>query len=154
MNKTRGFTLVELVVAVILVAVLATFAMPRLPDRTVELGAYANHIASDLRYVQARSMTQGARFCFHLASASSYTLRTGGCTADVAHPATGTTAPITLANVTITAINLSGGNAEFDGLGRPTTLTAPNADGELRLTGSGQTRIVRITAETGWIGVQ
>jgi prepilin-type N-terminal cleavage/methylation domain-containing protein len=150
----RGFTLVELVTTLILVAILAAYAMPRMPDRTIELGAYADQLAADLRYVQSRSMTQGARFCFHLTSASSYNIRTSGCGTDVAHPATGMTAPVVLANVTITAVNLSGGNAEFDGLGRPTTLAAPGTDGELRLAGDGQTRTVRITADTGWVVVQ
>lgn len=70
---TKGVTLLELLMVMIIVGILAAAAIPRLRGlETVKVSAAAKSLAADLRYVQQYAMTRHlrARVVFNLANKS------------------------------------------------------------------------------------
>ncbi len=161
-SMNRGFTLVELVVVLLLVAILAFFVAPRLSQNTVELSSQAEQVATDVRYAQTLSMTRGAalgsqgRYCIFF-TATGYQYRHNNnsyatpCTTAVVHPATGSAAAIVLSGAAVATANLTGGYIEFDTKGQPTSFTAPANNATVTLNA---TRTVVISPVTGKATVQ
>ena len=147
MRSCGGFTLVELVIVIILLGILAFTALPRDPGRSIDLGSQADQLASDIRYTHSLSMTQGTRHCVYLDTAQArYQIRKSSCATPVAHPATGSSGYIVLSNVAMVAANISGDLIEFDGKGRPYTLSGT---AEITLSSGGDSRKVLVSPETG-----
>lgn len=96
-----GFTLIELIVVILLMAILAVTAMPRFFDSgSFEGPAFAHELASAARYAQKLAIVSGCPVRLSIPDASHYALwqpqaaPTGaGCdtsfTRPVAHPASG-----------------------------------------------------------------
>ncbi|MDR3476529.1 MAG: prepilin-type N-terminal cleavage/methylation domain-containing protein [Gammaproteobacteria bacterium] len=165
-RPTKGFTLIEFVILLLIIAILAIVININWPGSSLTLGAEATQLATDLRYTQALSMTQGQRYC----------LKISGGTYQILNSATGS--PILLAFGNVTSILGNGisfgsispsGSAMFvfDGAGIPyysgsTTCNTANAQaatplatsGSIPLTAGGQTRTILISAETGRVLVQ
>jgi prepilin-type N-terminal cleavage/methylation domain-containing protein len=164
-SMNRGFTLVELVVVLMLVAILGFFVSPRLSQNTLELSSQAEQVATDVRYAQTLSMTRGAalgsqgRYCVFF-TATGYQYRHNNnsyatpCTIAVSHPATGSTAAIVLSGTAVAAANLTGSYIEFDTKGQPTSLTAPASNATVTLNATGGPRAVVISPVTGKATVQ
>jgi prepilin-type N-terminal cleavage/methylation domain-containing protein len=80
---SRGFTLVELVMVLLLIAILAFVVLPRQSQNTLELSGQAEQVATDIRYAQSLSMTRGAalgsqgRYCIFF-TATGYQYRNNG----------------------------------------------------------------------------
>ena len=72
--RQSGFTLVELMAVLIITAILAAFLIPRFSDQPINLAAQAEQLASDIRYVQSLSMTQGQRYRINLVAGSTYSM--------------------------------------------------------------------------------
>ncbi len=149
--RARGFTLVELTVTLVVVAILAVAMLPRSPERQINLSVQADQLASDIRYTQSLAMTHGQRFRINF-NAASYLIDNLTGVPAVIHPHTGTAAAILLGN----GITLATTNAfiVFDGRGTPyNTAVLPGtllaADAIITLTASGQTQLVRISPQTG-----
>lgn len=156
--RTSGFTLIELVVVLLVVAVLAAVFYPRSAHQPIDLGAQAQQLAGDIRYVQSLAMTQGQRYRINLtATTYFFTLADAGGT-PVAHPATLSTAPIGLAaSITMSWSNLPSNLLAFDGKGIPYTdnlATTPLAADAVITLSLGATRTVRVSPETGRALVQ
>ena len=161
----RGFTLVELVVVLLLIAILGFVALPRLSQNTLELSSQAEQVATDIRYAQTLSMTRGAalgsqgRYCIFF-TATGYQYRNNGnsyatpCTVAVNHPATGSSAAIVLAGTAVSTANLTGNYLEFDTKGQPSSLAAPLSDATITLTATGGPRTVLVSPVTGKARVQ
>ena len=165
----RGFTLVELVVVLLLIAVLAFVASPRLSQNTLELSSQAEQVATDIRYAQTLSMTRGAalgsqgRYCIFF-TATGYQFRHNfnsyatPCTTPVNHPATGSPAAIVLSGSTAVSTtnitNTTGNYIEFDTKGQPTSFVAPASDATITLTATGGPRVVVVSPITGKARVQ
>ena len=161
----RGFTLVELVVVLLLIAILAFVALPRLSQNTLELSSQAEQVATDVRYAQALSMTRGAalgsqgRYCIFF-TATGYQYRNNGnsyatpCTVAVNHPVTGSSAAIVLSGTAVSTANLTGNYLEFDTKGQPTSLVAPASDATITLAATGGPRAVVVSPITGKARVQ
>jgi len=164
-SMNRGFTLVELVVVLMLAAILAFFALPRLSQNTVELSGQAEQVASDIRHAQTLSMTRGAalgsqgRYCVFF-TATGYQYRHNNnsyatpCTTAVNHPATGSTAAIVLSGTAVATANLTGSYIEFDTKGQPTSFTAPASNATVTLNATGGPRAVVVSPVTGKATVQ
>lgn len=153
-----GFTLVELMVMLILVAVLAIAVFPRAPSKaSLTLAGQAQQLASDLRYVQALSMTRGQRYCLNLA-AGGYRMTTNNCStsAGVEHPA-GFTFPVVLEGVGLSWSGLPNGLVTFNGKGVPyadaAATTALAANAVITLNGAEGTMYVCISPVTGRVFV-
>lgn len=153
--KRSGFSLIELVVILIVLGILAASLLPRSTDRSISVGAQADQLAGDIRYVQSLAMTQGQRYRINLTATTYAFFAVSGAVA-VPHPATGSTTPIQLATgvtITIPPTNLPSSLVAFDGRGIPytdaaaTTLLAANA--VITLTGAGGSNTLTILPQTG-----
>jgi MSHA pilin protein MshC len=153
-----GFTVVELVAVIVLVAILAITAIPRFQDRNaIDVSAKAQQLASDIRYTQSLAMATGQRNRINLA-ATSYQITTSSGV-PVVHPATGSTAPISLGGVSLSGYNppLTNNYLAFDAKGVPYTDVAGttlNTNAVITLTESGSTRTVTVSPQTGRVAVQ
>lgn len=148
-----GFTLVELVVILVLVAILAFSAIPRFQDsNAVDASAMAQQLANDIRYTQSLAMTTGQGDRINLAAAS-YQITTSSA-GPVVHPATGSSAAISLGSVSLSGYNppLINNYIVFDAKGIPyvdTAGTALAANATITLTSGGRTRTVVVSPQTG-----
>ena len=155
MMKSRGFTLVELVVVILLLAILAFTAIPRNPGKSINLPGQAHQLAADIRYVQSLSMTRGQRYCFNLTGTGyRFTTAASTCTTAVAH-STGSTSVITLDGVSLSWTNLPNAYVIFSGEGVPYTAAAASlgSDAVITLAGDGGPKTVTISPVTGRVVV-
>lgn len=157
MGAARGFTLIELIMVILLIAILAFAAVERTPTTTLTVSAVADQLASDIRYAQSLSMTRGERYCIKYLSSTSYEFAKTNCAVAVTHPA-GTTVVSLGSGITMSAwTNLPSGYAIFDGKGQPyvdTANTALAADAVITLSSGSDSRTVRISPVTGRVMVQ
>lgn len=158
---SRGFTLVELIVVMLLVAVIGAVATTRwsASDATAPYQAYA--LARDLEHMQmlAMSWDQSLRLSVP-AGGNSYSIvcSSGSATAPCAgagaitNPATSAAYSVTLQD----GVTLPGpASVDIDHLGHPVSSAGAllNADQVFVLTGGGQTWSVRLKPVTGFVAV-
>ncbi len=140
-----GFTLTELIVTVMVIAIISVIAVPRMGNDPVLLSTQAEQLANDIRYLQSLAMTQAtttpgqARYRINFVSASTYTFTKADGTA-VPHPLTGSTAAIGLSSGVTMTTNLGGSLIGFDGQGIPYTDAAVSVP-----LGVGATAIITLT---------
>lgn len=140
---SRGYSMIELVLTILLISIIAVGATTLFPGRSINLAAQAQQVASDIRYTQSLSMTRGERHRINFATSTTYVILNSAGVA-VAHPATGSSAPISLqSGITLAPLT----SVRFDGKGTPSS--APT----LTLTADGSQRTVTITAGTGRVAV-
>lgn len=62
MENRQGFTLLELVMIIVLISIIAMFAVPRMTDvTTMKAGSFADKLRSDIRFGQNLAMTRNRR---------------------------------------------------------------------------------------------
>jgi prepilin-type N-terminal cleavage/methylation domain-containing protein len=159
--SSRGFTLIELVMIIVLIAILGAYVVPKLGNvPATNAGAFVNKLRADLRYAQNLAMTTGRRHRVYVNTApapgSGYLVvndangnTTWGEAGEVAmDPAGGGNLRVTLNAGQFTGITVStpaGGYIEFNSLGAPT-------GGAVTLTVFGNAvaaGTVTVTAQTG-----
>ncbi len=157
MINTKGFTLIELVMVLILIGIIAVVAIPMVGDMTAtKAGAFVSKVQADIRYAQNLAMTrnQRARVTFRTAP-NGYDIALGGTPAT--DPATGTPFSITLntgqyAGITISTIGFSGNYVEFNTMGVPYdgagVLTAGKS---ITIAGGSITQTVTVQPQTGTV---
>jgi len=167
MRSQRGFTLIELVMTIVLVGILAVFAIPRFMDKTFQERGFRDASKALLQHARHLAVASRRYTCVSVAagsgSAASLTLTidatftetpgatsvncsttvplpspTGGCNTNQACAPSG--------------VSIAGGSAStviFDPLGRSVT-SAKVVSGDLSISISNQTAIT-IYGETGYI---
>lgn len=152
-GRHGGFTLMELVATLVLMGILAFSVVPRFLDKgSIDVSATAEQLAGDIRYTQSLAMTSGQRNRINLAAASYQITTSAG--APVAHPATGSTAAISLGDVSLGGYS---GYIAFDGKGVPYTDVSGTLLGTpatITLSSGGNTRQVVVSPQTGRVIVQ
>ena len=144
----RGFTLIELVILLAVMALLAWVALPRSFAGDVKLSAAARQLQSDIRYAQELAMTRGQhhQIRFYGASNPSPTNQYQIVTAagqPVLHPLTRSGSFVVDFNNTPWAgLTLDSTlTLEFDSLGRP--------DAAKTISLNSGAKVITVTAETG-----
>lgn len=147
----RGFSMVELILALLIVGVLAAVAVPRLVDRgAFQTRGAAAETRAALRYAQKLAMAKNREVCVTV-TATTVTLMLNptqiagaACITPVSRPGEGADYVLTLpAGVALTPALAF----RFDGLGRPVTIPA-NTNVNLTLGGSLAVTVLR---ETGYV---
>ena len=150
-QKARGFTIIELVIVIILLAILAATVSMRMPGEGINLGAQAEQLASDVRYTQSLAMSRGQRFRINF-TAGTYQITDAAGVAQN-HPSTGLTTAVSLGTTVLSAYNppLNNSYLAFDSLGVPYTdpTTALAALVTLTLTSSGVAMSITVAPQTG-----
>ena len=152
-RKGAGFTLIELVVTLIVVAILAVIAIPRLNTRTFDTVGFYQGVLSTVRYAQKEAVAKRRVVCVTL-GASSVNLRfanTAGsstCDTDLVSPRG--VSPFTVTAASGVALSPTG-SFFFDPLGRPfNAFGVPSPQRTITITGDGTQSFV-VEAETGYV---
>jgi MSHA pilin protein MshC len=144
----RGFTLIELVIVLVILSIMAAFALPRMATTDTTVAAQADRLARDLRHAQAMAMNQGRTLSFDIQAPAAYRVADSGTT--VTDPASMEAFLITLDN----GVTVAGTDIDFDSLGRPasagTLLSAPRI---YTLSGTSKTASVTLSPVTGFVSV-
>lgn len=112
-SRAAGFTLVELVAVLIIMATLSVLLLPRFSVREATGPAQADQLARALRHAQALAMGQGRALTLDVLSPTAYAITDGSSA--IRDPA-GELQSYSLVNgVLLTA----GADLKFDSLGRP-----------------------------------
>lgn len=155
--RAAGFSLIELVVVMIIVAVLAAIALPRSNNDAVMLAAEAERLAVEIRYAQALAMTRGQPHWIAFSGGNGYQFFLSGAVA-VPHPA-GEASPVKMqSGTTFSLASLPNSLVTFNGLGTPYTDTPPAAtalaiDANITVTRGTTSRTVRVYSGTGFVRV-
>lgn len=151
MSKSRGFTLIEVIVTLVLMSILAFVFIPRNPVQSVNSVGLSEQLLADIRYAQSLAMTRGERYCISF-TASGYRLGRGStCATPIPHPATGSTGTVPLGNGSLSWANLPNNYLVFSSKGVPYTdaTTALAADATVTIAYSGGTKVIAVSPETG-----
>ncbi len=152
-----GFTLTELIVTVMVIAIISAIAVPRMGNDPVLLATQVDQLAGDIRYVQTLAMTQGQRYRINFtATGYTFTQANAGGT-PVPHPVTGSTSQIAWnsgVTISLPPANLGNNLVAFDGQGVPYTdnvaTSALGSTATITLNKSGApSQSVTITPQTG-----
>lgn len=144
---SRGFTLVELILMIVIIGILAAVVGPRFFQRsTFDERLYAEEVRAGLRHAQKLALAGGCRIRFSLDATGYRVLRDTDCEGSgttfvpVLDPASGQTpyAGTPPAGTTLSAPL----TIDFDALGRPSAAASVTL---------GAGHAVRIEAETGFV---
>lgn len=150
MNE-KGFTLLELVITMVLMAVLSVTVIARWPSEAINLDALSEQVTRDIRLMQSLAMSRGERFQIHF-TADGYQLRYLD-NSPFYHPGAGNHQLVMPDGVNLTA---SQSTLVFSSLGTPYTNTnipgtALSTNATVTLTLGSESRIITIHPETGYV---
>jgi prepilin-type N-terminal cleavage/methylation domain-containing protein len=146
-GRQKGHTLIELVVALVIMAALAASLALRWSPEDSSLPAQADQFGRALRHAQALAMSQGRALTLDVQGATSYAITDG--TTTIRDPS-GEQQSFSLVN----NVTLAGPDVEFDSLGRPVN-GASLASTAQSWTLSGDVKIATVTLQpvTGFVTV-
>jgi MSHA pilin protein MshC len=79
MTHSRGFSLIELVVVMVIAAILAALAIPRLTDRETQASWYAEQVRAGLRHAQRQAVAQRRQVFAEVQTTQLRLCYTAGC---------------------------------------------------------------------------
>ena len=145
---TNGYTLIELLMVMVIVGVLAAYAVPRWSPGDATVAAQGYRLARDLRHTQAMAMNQGRTLSLE-------PLMTGYRVTDGVSPVTDPAIQQTFQISLDEGVTISGGNVRFDSLGRPVDGSGALLAGQssLVLNGVSRSATVVVAPITGFVTV-
>lgn len=148
----QGFTLVELVVVMLIIGIIGGIAAETSPSATLNLGAQADQLASDLRYTQMLELTRGASYCLKV-TATGYQILGNACTTAVSNPGSGLGNETFAAGVSAAVSNLPNNYVAFFGPGVPysSQSAALTATATITLSSGGVSRVISVSPQTGYV---
>ena len=152
-DRNAGFTLVELAVVIIVVAILAVVVLPRFDTHTLDTVSFYQEVLSSVRYAQKEAVAKRRVVCV-TAAANSVTVTFASaagssvCNTNLVSPRGVSPFVVTAAGVVVLSPAVS---FFFDPLGRPFDGTGvPSPQRTISITGNGTQSFV-IEAETGYV---
>ena len=82
-KEARGFTFVELIIAVVVIGIIAAVTVSTWPGKQLELSAQASRLASDIRYTQHLATTRSMIFQLVRLDSSRYRIQSMESTPEV-----------------------------------------------------------------------
>lgn len=153
-----GFTMVELIIVIVVIAILSVFLLPSMPASTLNLQYSAAQVLNDIRYAQALSMATGQRYRLVQVSSNSYSITDQSGNAIIMP--SGGTVMLFSNGITFSAFtNLPNNLVAFNSQGIPYTDTsipgtALASTATITLTAAGATRSMTISPQTGFGALQ
>lgn len=153
-SKTGGFSLIELAVVLVFLAVFTVFGLVRFQPAEATLPTQADRLARDIRHMQALALAQGQRLQL-VASGLAYRVCPAAATPcdpanAIVDPARGAPFDVALEN----GVSVSATTLVMDSLGRPLSGGALSAvDVAFTLSGGAQTSAVTVSRLTGFVSV-
>lgn len=147
----RGFTLIEIVVVLIILAIMAPFVITRVTTDTNNLIAQAEILKSHLRYAQLRALNDTVSWGINFAGTNSYTLYKSGATANDLLPGENSQTRTLPTGITITSG--VGSTTAFNEWGSPVNAggTPVAVTQTITLAQGTATSNITITKNTGFI---
>jgi len=145
-----GFSLIELVSVMVILAAISALAAPRFVHHDATVPAQADQFGRIIRHAQALAMSQGRPLTVDVQSASSYVITDGATTPSTIRGPSGQLQAFSLQN----GVTLSGAVLEFDSLGRP--INGSNLVTTIQnwtLSGGSNTATVSVQPVTGFVSV-
>lgn len=140
MNARQGFSLIELVVAIVIAAILAVLVVPRLGDSEAKATWYHEQVLTAVRFAQRQAVAQRRVVFVCVLGAEVRLGYDAGCATGLAVPGQTSNALPAPSGVSITASTTP---FSFNSLGQP----IPSAGVTVTLAG----RTINVTAETGYV---
>jgi len=149
-RQIKGFTLIELVLVLLISAIIATYAIIKVPAGSINISAQADQIAADIRHTQSLAINRGQRYRINFNSDRYWISNIDGTTL-YTHPASASTVIFLDSGISLGSSHTF---LVFDGQGKPYTNaltpgTALATDAVITLTVASENRTVRISPETG-----
>jgi MSHA pilin protein MshC len=148
----RGFTMIEMVIVLIVMAIIATFILVRATPGSIDLIAQTEILKSHLRYAQIRAMNDTVPWGIYIPAAGSYVLYKNNVQATSLLP--GENAQTHTLPTAVTITGGAGTTYNFNELGKPVDAGGtPIASAQtITLTQTGTTpSTIMITRNTGYI---
>ncbi len=145
-----GFSLIELVSVMVILAAISALAAPRFVHHDATVPAQADQLGRTIRHAQALAMSQSRPLTVDVQSASSYVITDGATIPSTIRGPSGQLQAFSLRN----GVTLSGADLEFDSLGRP--INGSNLVTTIQnwtLSGSSNTATVSVQPVTGFVSV-
>ena len=151
-HRDKGFTLVEILIVVIILAIAAAIAIPRMGSAgAMQMRAAADMIAADLEYAKSMATSRQADYTV-IFNTSTESYQIEDASGVINHPVkvgqfiVNFSADSRLDEVDITNVNFnSTSQVQFDRLG------SPDNAGTVTLQAGGATATITVEAETGYI---
>jgi MSHA pilin protein MshC len=150
-TRGAGFSLIELISVMVILAVISALAAPRFVHHDATLPAQADQMGRIIRHAQALAMGQGRPLTLDIQSATSYAVTDGSTPSpSTIRDASGQLQAFSLHN----GVTLSGADLEFDSLGRPISgSNLVTSTQSWTLNGGSNTATVNVQAVTGFVSV-
>lgn len=151
-NKSYGFTLVELVLTIILLGIFAVSIIPAIPDTTISgLLSACEKVKVDIRYAQTRATVTGVAHGFRVTGPSSYEIYNVETNNVIQSPHTQLPYQESLATIMANAsFNSQNYQIEFSAVGSPSL----GGGSLIQINGANNlNRQLTITASTGLITI-
>jgi prepilin-type N-terminal cleavage/methylation domain-containing protein len=153
-TSMEGFTLIELIMVIIIMAIVAVMVMPRWTATSLTFEYQSRRVLEDIRYAQGLSVNSGQRYRFVKTSSTTYQVLNEAGSA-VLLPSGETSVTLTDGVTLGSFTNLPNNLVAFDSLGIPYTTdtypgTALASTAVIPLSSGSNTHSIQISPETGY----
>ena len=137
-RASAGFTVIELVIVLVLVGVLAAYALPRINPSALQVTPVAEQIAAEIRYAQNLAMSRS----------QSHTFNVNGNTMTISNEEGAVALSNGQASVSFSGVSVGDGNVTFS-----PRFGQPSGGASINVDGGGSSVAVQVSGETGYVRV-